>query len=426
MASQAAFFGGSSPPPPIKKANTASSTTTETSSSKTKNGIKTITTKYITTTRTPTDLPDQNTNTINQEKKEYNDGTTDDITLTRKVLGGMQYDIETIIRVTTKDVGKKNTKTTYATPYQQLDPVTGKPINAFSPATHKGLEHAKTPDGLAAQIGARAPKVSGMAHNVVPTTTRGGVPTGSGSAPSVAAQPAQPSLPAASPNTAPVLSPAPNATAPGNGKNYLNSGTHTINTTKVSVDMTNTKVHKQAPKKTFVPAFAQQKLKSPSSPTRTFRGGTQVVTTKAMPNISKPNAAPTIITPNSPKRLAQPHEKVQVAPAPVAYVPDDRLYKKKADDQGWKQNTASKQTTPTKTTTVAAQPTPTKQNNLTKQPAPAPTQPTPKKQTQTTVAKQATSTKKSTVTKQTAAKPRPKSPPRASVEQREDDDEISC
>merc|ERR1719253_559778 len=99
MATQAAFFGGSSAPPPIKKANTPSSTTTETSSSKTKNGVKTITTKYTTTTRTPTDAADMNTSTINQEKREYNDGTTDDITLTRKVLGGMQYDIETIIRV---------------------------------------------------------------------------------------------------------------------------------------------------------------------------------------------------------------------------------------------------------------------------------------------------------------------------------------
>jgi len=158
MATQAKFFG-QQPPPPIKKANTASSTTTESSSSKTKNGIKTITTKYVTTTRTPTDLPDKDTDVINEEKREYEDGTIDEITLTRKVLGGKQYDIETIIRVTKQDVGSKKTTITYATPYEELDPVTGKPIAAFKRATHTGEDHAKAPEGLAAAIAARAPVV---------------------------------------------------------------------------------------------------------------------------------------------------------------------------------------------------------------------------------------------------------------------------
>ena len=136
-----------------------------------------------------------NTNTINQEKKEYNDGTTDDITLTRKILGGMKYDTETIVRVQTINVGKKNTKTTYSTPYQELDPVTGKPINAFKPVTHTGTEHAKTPAGLAEQIAQRAPKTSGLSHNVVPVTTGPGAPPAPAPAPPpppVAAAPAPP------------------------------------------------------------------------------------------------------------------------------------------------------------------------------------------------------------------------------------------
>lgn len=127
-----------------------------------------------------------NTTTINEEKREYNDGTTDDIKLTRKVLGGMRYDIETIIRVQHINKGEKNTKTTYSTPYQELDPVTGKPINAFKPATHTGAEHSKTPEGLAGLIAARAPKTSGKSHNVVPVTTGPGATNAAAPAPSPA------------------------------------------------------------------------------------------------------------------------------------------------------------------------------------------------------------------------------------------------
>jgi hypothetical protein len=175
MSTQAAFFG-QQPPPPIKKANTASSTTTESSNSKTKNGIKTVTTKYITTTREATSAPDQDTNTLNKETRTYNDGTTDDITLTRKVLGGMQYDIETIVRTTTQDTGSKKTKTTYSTPYQELDPVTGQPIAAFNRVTHTGADHAMAPPELAAQIAQRAPAISDKSHNVTPVTTGPGAP----------------------------------------------------------------------------------------------------------------------------------------------------------------------------------------------------------------------------------------------------------
>lgn len=160
MASQATYFG-QQPPPKIKKANTPSTTTTESSSSSTKNGVKTTKTKYVTTTRTPVEgADDMDTATINEETRTYDDGTTDQITKTRKILGGRQYDIETILRTTTKETGSKKTKTTYATPYQELDPITGKPIAAFNRVTHTGADHAKAPEGLADKIALRAPVVS--------------------------------------------------------------------------------------------------------------------------------------------------------------------------------------------------------------------------------------------------------------------------
>lgn len=237
MASQANYFG-QQPPPAIKKGNTPSTTTTESSSSSTKNGVKTTKTKYITTARTPTDLPDKDTDTVSQETREYNDGTKDEITLTRKVLGGKQYDIETVLRITVKDTGSKKTKTTYATPYEELDPVTGKPIAAFKRVTHGGQDHAKAPEGLAGMIATRAPEASDKTHNVTPVITGPGAPP----APSPAAAAMQ-AAGAATATSAPTPASAPVDSTGGGGTSSSTGGggaTTTTTTTAPAAPATTT------------------------------------------------------------------------------------------------------------------------------------------------------------------------------------------
>ena len=118
----------------------------------------------------------------------------------------------------------------------------------------------------------------------------------------------------------------------------------------VQVDHSKTIVYKQPEKKTFVPAFAQQQLKSTAGGnTRTFKGGTTVVSKSSGPVIvskgpsitpKKPSSGPQISVTTAtgdaaPKRIIQPHAQPQVAAAPVAYVPEQRLYKPKLDDKAY-------------------------------------------------------------------------------------------
>lgn len=142
-----------------------------------------------------------------------------------------------------------------------------------------------------------------------------------------------------------------------------------IDFNNVVVDHSETVVYKQAPKKTFVPAYAQQQLKpAAGGNTRTFKGGTTVVTTKAAPvitvggpsiNPTKEPRGPHITVTTAagsaaPKRIIQPHSKPQIAPGPVAYVPEDRLYKRKIDDNAWKKQGGSDVAAPVLTKAAAS------------------------------------------------------------------------
>ena len=95
---QTFFFGMPPPDTQYQKPKLPSKTQTQSTTSSTRDGIKTTKTKTITTERFPTDQHDKAAHLVSREVVKIDENTEDEISKTSKILGGMQYNITTVIR----------------------------------------------------------------------------------------------------------------------------------------------------------------------------------------------------------------------------------------------------------------------------------------------------------------------------------------